>query len=199
MKALADRSFDESGLLVDLTLDSKKTYAKPNRCWSTRLGPNENSSNQLDSSNRSSQCLIGLVEKNDADAWDRLVFLYSPVVYYRCHASGLPSQEMPDVFQEVSHTVARTICKFTHDQNGTFRGWLRTLTRNKVTGHYRKTGHEPRPTGGSFHESECDPSGKIESSQTTPPGILRFRGLGIVIGREKCNPATFIIHESYGS
>jgi RNA polymerase sigma-70 factor (ECF subfamily) len=111
--------------------------------------PSKRSTDPGGSSNRTSQSLIGLIKTNDADAWDRLVFLYSPLIYFWCHRSGLPSQEIPDVFQEVFHAVARNIHKFRHDRNGTFRGWLSMLTRNKVNDHYRKTGREPRPAGGT--------------------------------------------------
>ena len=111
--------------------------------------PSENSRDRAGSSNRTSQSLIGLIKANDSDAWDRLVTLYSPLIYFWCHRSGSPSQETPDVFQEIFHAVAKNIHKFRHDQNGTFRGWLSVLTRNKISDHYRKTGREPRPTGGT--------------------------------------------------
>ena len=99
--------------------------------------------------NRTSQSLIVCVKENDPGAWNRLVKLYSPLVYYWCRESGLPDPDVHDVFQEVFHTLARSINKFRPIENGTFRGWLRTLTRNKLTDHFRKSGREPRPIGGT--------------------------------------------------
>lgn len=109
----------------------------------------KNSADRADSANRTSQSLISLIKTNDAAAWDRLVNLYSPLIYYWCQRTGLPNQEIPDVFQEVFHAVARNIDRFRYNGTGTFRGWLHTLTRNKVYDHYRKTGHQPRPVGGT--------------------------------------------------
>jgi RNA polymerase sigma-70 factor (ECF subfamily) len=98
---------------------------------------------------RTSQSLIVRAKENDSEAWERLVKLYSPLVYYWCKKSGLPEPDLHDVFQEVFHTLARNIKKFRPIENGTFRGWLRTLTRNKLNDHFRKSGREPRPIGGT--------------------------------------------------
>lgn len=102
-----------------------------------------------DDGTRTSHSLILRAKNNDTEAWERLVKLYSPLVYYWCKDSGLPDSDVNDIFQDVFHTLARNLSKFRPIQNGTFRGWLRTLTRNRVADHYRKTGREPRPIGGT--------------------------------------------------
>jgi RNA polymerase sigma-70 factor (ECF subfamily) len=62
----------------------------------------------------------------------------------------LPKQDMADVFQEVFGSVAAHIRGFHRDRPGdTFRGWLRTITRNKVHDHFRAQNREPRAAGGS--------------------------------------------------
>jgi RNA polymerase sigma-70 factor (ECF subfamily) len=62
----------------------------------------------------------------------------------------LPRQEIADVFQEVFQSVAVHIHAFHRDRPGdTFRGWLRTITRNKVYDHFRAHGREPQAAGGS--------------------------------------------------
>lgn len=101
------------------------------------------------SENRTSHSLIGRVMENDPDAWERLVKLYSPLVYFWCNKSGLPQTDLHDVFQEVFHSLARNIGKFRRIENGTFRGWLRTMTRNKLNDYFRKSGREPKPVGGT--------------------------------------------------
>lgn len=98
---------------------------------------------------RTSQSLILQVKDNDPVAWERLVKLYSPLVYYWCQESGLSKPDVNDVFQDVFHTLARNIEKFRPIKNGSFRGWLRTLTRNKLYDHFRKQGREPKPVGGT--------------------------------------------------
>lgn len=131
----------------------------------------KNSTDRTDSSNRTSQSLIRQVKTNDAAAWDRLVHLYSPLIYYWCQRCGLPDQEIPDVFQEVLHAVARNVDRFRFNGTGTFRGWLHTLTRNKVYDHFRKTGHQARPVGGTeakqFFEllPSTEPMSAVESEK----------------------------------
>lgn len=109
----------------------------------------EPSDTETDGAKRTSLSLIVRAKENDPDAWERLVELYSPLVYFWCKESGLSEPDLHDVFQEVFHTLARSINKFRPIENGTFRGWLRTLTRNKLNDHFRKSGREPRAIGGT--------------------------------------------------
>lgn len=99
--------------------------------------------------NRTSQSLIVRAKERDSAAWERLVTLYSPLVYYWCQQAGLQQSDLQDVFQDVFYTIARSIERYRPIENGTFRGWLRTLTRNKLNDHFRKLGREPLGIGGS--------------------------------------------------
>jgi RNA polymerase sigma-70 factor (ECF subfamily) len=54
------------------------------------------------------------------------------------------------VFQEVFQSVAAHLAGFRRERSGdTFRGWLRTITRNKVNDHFRRRRREPVAVGGS--------------------------------------------------
>lgn len=99
--------------------------------------------------NRTSLSLIVQANRQDPEAWERLVSIYSPLVYYWCKESGLSGADLQDVFQEVFYGLARNLNKFRPIENGTFRGWLRTLTRNKLNDHFRQAGLEPKPVGGT--------------------------------------------------
>lgn len=102
------------------------------------------------SSTGTSRSLIDRVRSDEADAWDRLVTLYAPLVAHWCRRWRLPDEDTADVFQEVFQAVATHITSFRNDrQRDTFRGWLRTITINKVHDHFRKQGNEPRGAGGS--------------------------------------------------
>ena len=71
--------------------------------------------------------------ENDPAAWRRLVSLYSPLVYRWCRQAGLQRADAADVGQEVFQSVARGLAAFRHRRPaGTFRGWLRTVTKNKI-------------------------------------------------------------------
>ncbi len=97
-----------------------------------------------------SPTLLARVRANQAGAWERLVDLYAPLVYHWCRRWGLDGEDAADVFQEVFRSVAEHVGHFQHDRPGaTFRGWLRTITRNKVRDHFRRTADQPRAAGGS--------------------------------------------------
>ena len=99
----------------------------------------------------------GLLERLKADdeaAWDRVVGLYSPLVCAWCRRWGLREQEIADVLQDVFQAVATHIAGFRKERAGdTFRGWLRTISRNKVNDHFRRQGREPEGVGGSEAQS----------------------------------------------
>jgi RNA polymerase sigma-70 factor (ECF subfamily) len=77
--------------------------------------------------------LLQRVRTRDPAAWERLVALYGPMVYGWCLRSGLQPADAADVGQDVFAAVARAIDGFRHDHEGdTFRGWLFTITRNKI-------------------------------------------------------------------
>jgi RNA polymerase sigma-70 factor (ECF subfamily) len=97
-----------------------------------------------------SRSLLERVKAAEAPAWDRLVQLYAPLVYHWCRRWGLKEEDIADIFQEVFLAVATHIAGFRKDRaSDTFRGWLRTISRNKVLDHYRRLGREPGGVGGS--------------------------------------------------
>jgi RNA polymerase sigma-70 factor (ECF subfamily) len=54
------------------------------------------------------------------------------------------------VFQDVFQAVAAHITTFRKDRPGdSFRGWLRTITQNKIHDHFRRRGREPGGVGGT--------------------------------------------------
>lgn len=94
--------------------------------------------------------LLEQVKLNDADGWERLVRLCSPLVYQWCRARGLNESSAVDVCQDVFVAVARGISQFRRDDDGdTFRGWLWTITLNKIRDAARKSKRHPNPVGGT--------------------------------------------------
>jgi RNA polymerase sigma-70 factor (ECF subfamily) len=97
-----------------------------------------------------SPSLLDRARKNVPGAWDRLVELYAPLVYHWCRRGDLGPEDAADVFQDVFRAVAEHLGDFHRDRPGdTFRGWLRTITRNKVRDHFRRRADEPRAAGGT--------------------------------------------------
>jgi RNA polymerase sigma-70 factor (ECF subfamily) len=94
--------------------------------------------------------LLDRVRANDEQAWTRFVYLYTPLIYHWCRQAGLREQAAEDVGQEVFRAVSGAIAGFRHDRQGdTFRGWLRTITRNKVRDYCRRNRPHDQGVGGS--------------------------------------------------
>jgi RNA polymerase sigma-70 factor, ECF subfamily len=97
-----------------------------------------------------SRSLLERVKVNEPAAWDRLVTLYAPLVFHWCRRWDLQDQDVADICQEVFQSVVANIASFRKERKGdTFRGWLRTIVRNKVHDHFRRLGREGRGVGGS--------------------------------------------------
>lgn len=109
-----------------------------------------------------SMTLLERIRENDSLAWERLVDFYAPLVRHWCRRSGLSPEDTADIFQETFRSVAEKFDGFRHDRDGdTFRGWLRTITVNKIRDHARRMTDRPIGHGGSdarrFIEAQPDP------------------------------------------
>jgi RNA polymerase sigma-70 factor (ECF subfamily) len=101
-------------------------------------------------SSATSRSLLARVQADEAEAWERLVHLYAPLVLHWCRHSGLQDQDVADIFQEVFQAVVVYVGGFRKErQTDTFRGWLRRITQNKVRDHFRRLGREAAGAGGS--------------------------------------------------
>lgn len=89
--------------------------------------------------------------RHDAPAaWERLVRLYAPLVASWCRRWNIAEQDIGDLLQEVFSAVAKHLVRFHGERpTDTFRGWLFTITRNKVRDHFRQCAAEPMAAGGS--------------------------------------------------
>ncbi|HLJ97042.1 MAG TPA: RNA polymerase sigma factor [Gemmataceae bacterium] len=97
-----------------------------------------------------SRSLLERVKADDPAAWDRLVTLYAPMVFHWCRRWDLQDQDVADICQEVFQAVVAHIGTFRKERKGdTFRGWLRTIARNKLYDHFRRLGQEGRGVGGT--------------------------------------------------
>ena len=86
----------------------------------------------------------------DPEAWERLLRLYGPSVLALTRRAGLDEDRAADVFQEVFEAVDRHFPRFRHGRRrGSFRAWLRTITRNKIHDLYRADAREPPAVGGT--------------------------------------------------
>ena len=99
---------------------------------------------------RTSSSLLDRVRAQDQAAWERLVHLYSPLVYRWCCRAGLQTADAADVGQEVFRAVVSHMADFRRDGAGdSFRAWLRTITRTKLLNFFRAQGPGNPAAGGS--------------------------------------------------
>lgn len=94
--------------------------------------------------------LVQRLRAREQDAWRRMLHLYTPSVQAWCHHQGVHGADADDVTQDVFQAVATGLEQFQRDRPGdTFRGWLRTITKNKVHDHFRRLQREPSGAGGT--------------------------------------------------
>ncbi len=124
-----------------------------------------------------SRSLLANAKLSVPAAWERLVRLYAPLVASWCRRRGLAEQDIGDVLQDVFSAVAININSFRKERpSDTFRGWLRTITRNKISDHFRRRDSEPMAAGGSeanrYFQQLLDPStpdGSINDDENDEP------------------------------
>jgi len=72
------------------------------------------------------------------------------MTYAWCRRAGLGADDTADVCQEVFTAVAAHITEFRRDRpNDSFRGWLWTISRNKITDHFRRCQLRVQVQGGT--------------------------------------------------
>ena len=131
---------------------------------------------QTDPSTISSGLLSG-VRRRDGESWRRLVNVYGPLVYRWCRESGFQGHDAADVVQEVFCAVLGGIEDFRRSKKGdTFRGWLRTITNNKIRDAVRHRGRQPLVAGGvdspQFSKPVADPPSSCDSGLANDFGLL---------------------------
>jgi RNA polymerase sigma-70 factor (ECF subfamily) len=101
--------------------------------------------------------LTRLKDGRDAEAWREFVQLYGPVVYRFARNRGLQDADAADLMQDVMRSVARNAERMEYDpKKGTFRGWLYTVTRNKIYNFLSSQKNRPRGTGDADAQERLD-------------------------------------------
>jgi len=94
--------------------------------------------------------LVRIRDARDEQAWRQFVEIYAPLVDHYGRKHGLQPADAADLAQEVLQVVASVAGRFEYDpQRGSFRGWLFTVTRNKLRRLLARQRRQPRATGDS--------------------------------------------------
>jgi RNA polymerase sigma-70 factor (ECF subfamily) len=147
-----------------------------------------------------SRTLLEVVKRGDGEGWQRLVYLYTPLVVAWCRRDGVSAAEAEDITQEVFATVSKRIQDFHKQPGPSFRVWLRAITRNKLGDRLRRQSREPaRGLGGTDAQNligqiadpacavETDP--EAEEDEHTERRLLCRRALGLI--RSEFEPRTW--------
>jgi RNA polymerase sigma-70 factor, ECF subfamily len=122
-------------------------------------------------SGSTSTSLLERVKARDAEAWRRLVKLYGPLVYRWCRQSGRGAEEADDIVQEVFSAVAQHVGTFRHEQpSDSFRAWLATITRHKISDSLRRRHGEAPAQGGTAAQQRLLQLPELSCPSTDQPG-----------------------------
>src|SRR5262245_3318945 len=130
--------------------------------------------------------LLERLRTGQAGAWERLARLYGETVYVWCRRAGVSEADAADVSQEVFAAVARHVADFRRERPGdSFRGWLWTITRNKVRDHWRRRADRAHAAGGTtaqevMHQVPEPASPDAEAGGEAGPGDLYRRALELI-------------------
>jgi RNA polymerase sigma factor (sigma-70 family) len=111
--------------------------------------------------------LVRLRDASDGDAWQEFVRLYAPVIYRFARKRGLQDADAADLMQEVLRSVSSAVKRLEYDPvRGTFRGWLFTITRNKVFNFLESSSRRVQASGGSGVQQRLEQQPGIDGEQS---------------------------------
>ena len=92
-----------------------------------------------------SSLLVRLRSADDSEAWSRFVRLYTPLLLHWTGQLGIEINQRFDVCQEVFLVLLDRSSWLARERPASFRGWLRSVTRNKCRDHLRKLQRKSEP------------------------------------------------------
>jgi RNA polymerase sigma-70 factor (ECF subfamily) len=81
-------------------------------------------------------------QPSDTTAWQEFVRRYRPRIYAFCLAFPLQAADAEDVTQTVLLKLVGKMREFRYDPAKSFRGWLRTVTRNALSDYLAERQHD---------------------------------------------------------
>jgi RNA polymerase sigma factor (sigma-70 family) len=107
-------------------------------------------------------------------AWREFAQMYGPVIYGFARKRGLQDADAADLMQEVLRSISGAIQKLEYDRKqGTFRGWLFTITRNKVLNFH--AARKIRPTAAGDSQTARALNEKPESTDDSATWELEYQ------------------------
>ena len=104
----------------------------------------------------------------DAEAWNRLVEVYTPVLHaWLRRYEALSGADVDDLVQDVLLTLSKEMPQFRPSQErGAFRAWLRVILVNRLRYFWRSRQHRPQAIGGSDFAKQLEQLSDEHSQQS---------------------------------
>jgi len=140
--------------------------------------------------------LLYRLRTGDQESWRRLDHLYGPVVLGWCRNAGLSPEDAADVQQEVYRAVLMHLTDFRRERPGdSFRGWLYTISLNKIRDHWRRQNRQVAAAGGTVHYQELlevaqEHSG-MTSTQAAPDEAAQVHRRALELLQSEFQPRTW--------
>jgi RNA polymerase sigma-70 factor (ECF subfamily) len=120
-----------------------------------------------------------LREPGRADAWDRFVRLYTPLVLAWARRQGFRGADAEDVAQEVLVTLVRELPTYDRGPGRSFRGWLLRVVANEGADFRCRRATRPLP-GPDGLSGAGDPAAAADLEEAEYRRLLVARGLELV-------------------
>lgn len=115
------------------------------------------------------------------------------MIYHWCRTAGLGPEDSSDVLQDVFRSVMLHIATFQKtDTSGSFRGWLWTITRNKIRDLFKVRSGKAKAAGGTdahvrLLELPAEEPNEDSASTIAATSGLTHRAFEIIRGEVKEN------------
>ncbi|HVA50297.1 MAG TPA: sigma-70 family RNA polymerase sigma factor [Pirellulales bacterium] len=76
--------------------------------------------------------LVRLKQPEPEAAWQRFVELYTPLLFFWARQAGVGAPDDADLVQDVLALLVQKMPGFDYDPQQSFRGWIRTMMRNRI-------------------------------------------------------------------
>lgn len=125
-----------------------------------------------------SHSLVRRAQKAEPVAWEKLTRLYSPVVYGWARGAGLQPDDASDVMQDVFHTLTSRLNQFERrNDDDSFRGWLYSVTRNKIRDYFRTHRDKALAFGGTDAQEMFRELAETPPDANSSDGISELHGV----------------------
>jgi RNA polymerase sigma-70 factor (ECF subfamily) len=116
-----------------------------------------------------SSLLDRMKNEEDQQSWLEFYNTYWKLIYNAARKSGLKDPDAQDVVQETVLTVLRKIKEFEYNRDkGSFKGWLKVITRSRIMDHWRKCSRQPGKNTNQGTEREAS---DLDESIPDPGGF----------------------------